>query len=118
MFLAALADGLDREPVEAMARTVARVHGIMTRAGVSEPLRVTAAYSDGEGITAFRWASDGRAPSLYWRQDAGGVVLASEPFDSREQGWREVPKGSVLMARPGAGVAVQPFVPEAAGLAA
>jgi glutamine amidotransferase len=112
LFLAALADSLDVAPVEAMARTLGRVRGIMLREKVVEPLRVAAAYTDGEGLSAFRWASDARAPSLYWRQDETGFVLASEPFDDRQRGWREMPQGSALLACPGGRVTVQPFAPE------
>lgn len=112
LFLAALADSLDTAPVEAMAHTLGRVHEVMQREEVVEPLRVAAAYTDGEDLHAFRWASDARAPSLYWRQDEAGFVLASEPFDDRQRGWREMPQGSALLARPGERVTVQPFAPE------
>jgi predicted glutamine amidotransferase len=84
----------------------------MLRAGIAAPLRVAAAHTDGEGLHAFRWASDARAPSLYWRRDEAGLVLASEPFDDRRRGWREMPQGSALVARPGGEVAVRPFAPE------
>ncbi len=112
LFLAALANSLDVAPIEALARTLGRVREIMQHAGVTEALRVAAAYTDGEALHAFRWASDGRAPSLYWRQDEAGFVLASEPFDDRQRGWQEMPQGSALVARLGSGVTVQPFAPE------
>ena len=111
LFLAALADGLGEDPAPAMARTLGRVLAIMRAAEVAEPLRVAAAYTDGEALHAFRWASDGRAPSLYWRRDEAGLVLASEPFDARERGWREMPQGSALAARSDGTVAVQDFAP-------
>jgi predicted glutamine amidotransferase len=84
----------------------------MLRAGIEAPLRIAAAYTDGEGLHAFRWASDAQAPSLYWRRDDVGLVLASEPFDDRQRGWREMPQGSALVACPGQEVAVQHFAPE------
>jgi predicted glutamine amidotransferase len=112
LFLAALAEGLDVTPIEAMARTLGQVRGIMLRAGIEAPLRIAAAYTDGEGLHAFRWASDAQAPSLYWRRDDVGLVLASEPFDDRQRGWREMPQGSALVACPGQEVAVQHFAPE------
>lgn len=100
IFLAALGAGLAEDPVGAMARTLAAVRGLMTGAGIGEPLRFAAAYTDGESLVAYRWACDGRPPTLYVRETRTGLVVVSEPIDNR-QGWREVPKGCALVARPG-----------------
>jgi predicted glutamine amidotransferase len=78
----------------------------MAEAGVSEPLRFTAAFTDGESLFAYRWASDGRPPSLYAREIGGNLLVVSEPIDDRTRGWREVPKGCALIAAPGRPVAV------------
>lgn len=101
LFLTALADGLNHDPVGAMARTLARVQRMMGEACIAEPLRMAAAYTDGERLHAFRWASDERPPTLYFREDRGGLILVSEPIDGRKEGWREVPKSCTLVARPG-----------------
>ena len=81
LFLAALSAGLAEAPVEAMATTLFRVHGLMREAGLREALRFTAAVTDGTNIYAYRWASDGRAPSLYWRQTPKNLIVVSEPID-------------------------------------
>jgi glutamine amidotransferase len=107
IFLAALADGLAADPIRAMARTLSRVCGLMAAAGIGEPLRFTAAFSDGRALFAFRWACDGHPPSLYYRETGTGLLIVSEPIDDRAQGWREVPKGCTLVARPGQAVALQ-----------
>jgi glutamine amidotransferase len=107
IFLAALAAGLAEEPVTAMARTLRQVRGLMIEAGIEEPLRFTAALTDGENLFAYRWACDGKPPTLYYRETAGHLLVVSEPIDERERGWQEVPKGCALVARPGAPVAVQ-----------
>jgi glutamine amidotransferase len=79
----------------------------MAEAGVSEPLRFTAALTDGEDLYAFRWACDGQPPSLYVRKADGGLIVVSEPIDGRKDGWREVPKGCSLIAKAGRPVEIQ-----------
>jgi predicted glutamine amidotransferase len=107
LFLAALGRGLADDPIRAMASTLAEVKRLMRRAGIDEPLRFTAALTDGAELHAFRWACDARPPSLYWRETATGLVVVSEPFDDPAQGWREVPKGCTLIARAGEPVRVE-----------
>lgn len=107
IFLAALAHGLAEDPVAAMARTLRTVKGFMAEAGIEEPLRFTAALTDGDHLWAFRWACDARPPTLYFRETADALVVVSEPIDGQRDGWREVPKGCTLVARRGAGVAVR-----------
>lgn len=101
IFLAALADGLAEDPVGAMQRTFSRVKNAMTVAGVDEPLRFTAALTDGQTLYAFRWACDANPPSLYYCETPNGLVLVSEPIDEELLVWREVPRGCSLIARPG-----------------
>jgi predicted glutamine amidotransferase len=107
IFLAALANGLAERPVEAMARTLKSVRALMEEAGVEEPLRFTASYTDGESLHAYRWACDGRPPTLYFRERDGNLLVVSEPIDGRAQDWREVPKGCCLIARRGAPPSVE-----------
>ena len=101
IFLIALANGLDADPVRAMAATLAQIAALMQAAGVTEALRLTAAIADGETLTAFRWASDAKAPSLYYQEANGDLLIVSEPLDSDREGWREIPQGCALVARPG-----------------
>ena len=108
IFLLALANGLEQDPVGAMARTLETVRGLMKEAGVSEPLRFTALLTDGETLTAYRWACDGRPPSLYFRDGPGGIVVVSEPIDGCREGWQVVPKGGTLRARHGSATVVTP----------
>ena len=107
IFLAAMADGLAADPVGAFARTLATVRRLMAEAGIAEPLRFTAAYTDGTQLYGYRWASDGRPPTLYFRETGGNLLVVSEPIDDRTMGWREVPKGCTLVARPGRPAAVE-----------
>jgi glutamine amidotransferase len=106
IFLLALANGLAEDPVGAMARTVETIRGLMQAASVTEPLRFTAVVTDGETLTAFRWACDSRPPSLYFREGPGGLVIVSEPIDGCREGWQVVPKGATLQARRGEPVVI------------
>ena len=99
LFLASFAYGLEADPIAGMAATLQAVHGLMLKAGLREALRFTAALTDGKDLYAFRWASDGRAPTLYWRQTGGNLIVVSEPLDGDKAQWREVPQGCVLVAR-------------------
>ena len=100
IFLAALGRGLEQDPVGAIRATLAEVKAAMRQAGVAEPLRFTATLTDGETIWAFRWSCDARPPSLYYKQDATGLRLVSEPIDAGDN-WQSVPRGTVLIARRG-----------------
>jgi len=99
IFLLALAQGLEDDPVSAMARTLKLIRGLMNDAGIDEALRFTAAFTDGESLFAYRWACDGQPPTLYFREAEGGLLVVSEPIDDKARGWREVPKGCSLVAR-------------------
>ena len=99
LFLAAFAFGLEHDPVGALLRTLAAVDGMMGEAGVTEPLRATLALTDGRDLHAIRWASDGRAPTLYYRHASHALMVASEPLDSDRAAWREVPQHGVLLSR-------------------
>jgi glutamine amidotransferase len=99
VFLAAFGHGLEADPVSAIARTLAKLVEIQTKAGIVEPLCFAACLSDGESIWAFRWSSDVRPPSLYIRTRADGTVIGSEPVDFGSD-WVEVPKfGYVVVKR-------------------
>ena len=100
IFLAALARGLEHDPVAAMTATLVEVHGLMTAAGITAALRFTAALTDGKWLWAFRWASDNRPATLYWRQDAAGLVVVSEPIDDALNGWNALPSGCALVSGP------------------
>ena len=99
IFLAALAHGLDQDPVAAISRTLAVIAGRMATAGVARALRFAAVHTDGRTLWAYRWSSDAKAPSLYWRRTEAGVVVVSEPMDDED--WTEVEPGTALVATTG-----------------
>ena len=106
IFLAALARMKTMDPVAAIASVLADVKALMQKACVCEPLRFTAALTNGRDIYAFRWACDDKAPTLYWRIKPKGLFIVSEPFDNERQNWQAMPQASVLIARAGEEVAI------------
>jgi predicted glutamine amidotransferase len=106
ILLAALADGLKYDPALAIGRTLGRIHALMLEAGITAPLRFTAALTDGDTLWAFRWASDDRPPTLYWRCDQRGLIVVSEPIDTGTQDWHAIPSGHFALAVPGEEVRV------------
>ncbi len=105
IFLILLPNGLGQDPDGAMAATLDAI-GPATDAG---PIRLKCVFSDGVQIYAYRYASDGRCPTLYVSGllDNGGVALASEPLDGRADRWTMVPANQlfVLPAQPAANAA-------------
>lgn len=109
VFLAAVANGLERDPVGAIMATLAQLKATMHRLRVQAPLRFTAAVSDGTRLWAFRWACDAKAPTLYYRQGSHGLVVASEPIDRVYDSWQEIPQGWGLIAEQGCAVQMEPL---------
>jgi ergothioneine biosynthesis protein EgtC len=102
IFLLLLANGLDENPHAACAKTVVFLQEIMSRAGEREPLRVTAALSDGKHIYALRHASDAAPETLYvrQRQRSEGMLVVSEPLDDGRDDWEAVPPQSFVTLGP------------------
>ena len=109
IFLAAAPDRAGVDPVGEVARVLSAVCGMMRDAGITEPLRFTAALSDGKTLYAFRWSSDCLAPSLYYLQGPDGIMVVSEPLDEHSSGWSEVPAGHVVVAQAGCPALCMPF---------
>ncbi len=103
LFFLLFANGLEEDPVGALSRSLAQVQDVMAEHGVTEPLRFTAALSDGRSIYAVRHASDQAPPSLYWRESDCGegraVSIVSEPLEQPET-WEAVPADRVLVVGP------------------
>ena len=98
LFLLLLDAGLAVDPERACNRTVAHLDQIASKCGVRPFFRQTCVFSDGASLYCYRYASDGRAPSLYVsRQFAGGgLVLASEPLDGQPDNWSAIRPNQVM----------------------
>lgn len=113
LFLIALGEGLDDDPQGAMERAVARLADLSMRRGSAPHVRATCAFSDGKRLYAIRHASDDLAPSLFhrWSARRGGRAVVSEPLETDEDDWQEVPQGSFCVFD-GADVTIRPFSPK------
>ena len=69
---------------------------LMRERDVEAPLRFAAVLADGERLHAFRFASDGKPPTLYLRSCKGGTIIASEPLCEGETGWQLLPDGALV----------------------
>ena len=92
-FLVALGNGLETDPLDAIARAIATFEALAPK---TPKFRMTAAFSDGEKLYAVRYASDDRAPTLYhrWSGSQKGRAVVSEPFDADSGVWQEIPDRS------------------------
>jgi len=109
VFLAILGAGGEQDPVGATSRTLSTIMDIVRASGTAEPVRFTAALTDGRDLYAFRFASNDTANSLYYRQVGDEVVIVSEPLDKERAEWKPVPPGHALIARGNKVFAPQPL---------
>jgi predicted glutamine amidotransferase len=98
LFLMLLGDGLDVDPRAACERLIATIARLQAAANVTQPFRMTAAWSDGSTIYAVRYGSDLAPPSLYTKRLANdaGTLVVSEPLDGVQSGWQAVPPQSFV----------------------
>jgi len=117
MFHLALSFGLEQNPIEGMARMVGFVESTGKKHGVPESMWMTVGLSDGKTLWAFRYASDGNAPTLFHsrevseliginpaiqdRLSANTRVVVSEPIGKFRDMWAEVPQGSSITIKDG-----------------
>lgn len=89
LFLLALAEGLDADPVGALARAAGQMQAMSRQRGTGPHLRLSAAFSNGERLFAVRSSSDEISPSLYYRfcEKRKGWTVVSEPLETDEEGW-------------------------------
>jgi len=128
-FYLALTLGLASDPKAAMERMVGLVEQSQAHVGISEPFRLTCAFSDGETIYAIRYSTDGKPKTLYHNRagkglsdvlyensdsEGKGTILLSEPIDDCPENWVSVPSGSFVTVRRG-DVRCEPFRPKAPG---
>ena len=125
-FLLALTFGLEADPLVALAQAAGFVEDAMQCNGIVEPLRLTAALTDGERVFAVRYSSDRASPSLFFGGASGvrdsegrlcvdgdddeSLLVVSEPLDRDFGNWTAVPEAQAVVAEPG-GVLVKAFTP-------
>lgn len=97
IFLATCGRGLNEDPFGAVCATIDDILNIMEEAGITQPLRFTAAFSDGRDIYGFRYSNDDQAPTLYHCNVEGCLLIVSEPLDQGEHDWQAVPQGHAII---------------------
>jgi glutamine amidotransferase len=128
MFHLALTHGLEQDPLTALSRMAATVERVGRENGEAESLWMTVGVTDGETIWAVRYASDGKAPTLYYSRAAEDLAalnpdlvrvlglraraVVSEPVGKFSEVWEAVPESTALRIRDGQ-VDVMPFRPAA-----
>src|SRR5215470_9861035 len=112
VFLAILGNGGDKDPVGATRSIISTLTDMVTTKDYKEPLRFTAALSNGKDLFAFRYAANDNANSLYYRESGDNLVVVSEPLDSDRAHWKPVPPGHAIVAEAGKPVALEPFLAE------
>ena len=119
LFLLALQFGLDRDPHAAFARTIRFVEDEARSRGLTPFIRFTAAFSCGRRLFAIRYASDGKAPTLFRArfESDSSICLVSEPFEDASRDWQPVPQSSFVVVEDGA-LTITPFLPVEASEAA
>lgn len=80
----------------ALNTVLGKVEGIMAGTGITDPLRFTAALSDGKNLYVTRYASDSLAPTVYFKCFGDSCIVVSEPLDDRDLDWEMVPQGHTL----------------------
>lgn len=130
-FFLALTFELEDDPPRAVERAVAFIEKIAKNLGVPHPMRMSVAVTDGESVWAFRYASIGTPPSLYFSTEVATLrkqfpevaafqalsdearLIVSEPLGERVGAWNEVPDSSYGVVRRGRDE-LRPFRPTAA----
>ncbi|MFJ6940126.1 class II glutamine amidotransferase [Streptomyces sp. NPDC101132] len=120
MFYLALTFGLEEDPPGAVARMVGLVEKTGRAHGVESPMQMTVAVTDGTTVWAFRYASAGKARSLYYSTRVDSLralhpdltflqevsdetrLVVSEPLGDLPGAWNEVPEHSYGVVHPGA----------------
>ena len=127
--------GLEEDPIAALERTVGLIEATATEHGVAPMVQGTFGISDGSSLWAVRYATEGRARSLFASAEVDSLhqlypdkkmwfttatsedrLIASEPFSDLPGVWHEIDESSGVIVRTGGvleHVRFRPRVPEA-----
>jgi predicted glutamine amidotransferase len=129
VFHLALTFGLERDPVGALETAVGVIEEAAGRRGVAGAVQASFGVSDGTNLWAVRYATEGRARSLFASADVDAVrrlhpdnprfqrlsaddrLIVSEPFSDLPGVWREIPQGTAVRVAAGGVLEERPFRP-------
>ena len=128
VFRLALTFGLEEDPIGALERTVGLIETTATKCGVAPMVQGTFGVSDGSTLWAVRYATEGKARSLFASADVDSLhslypekkmwfttatsadrLIASEPFSDLPGVWHEVDESSAVIVRGGGVLEHKPF---------
>ena len=131
VFRLALTFGLEEDPIRALERTVRLIETTATERGVAPMVQGTFGVSDGSSLWAVRYATEGRARSLFASADVDSLhelyperkmwfatatsddrLIASEPFSDLPGVWHEIDESSAVIVRSGGVLEHEPFRPQ------
>jgi glutamine amidotransferase len=126
MFFLALGFGLESDAIGALARMVGLVEETGRRHGVDQSMWMTVCASDGSSLWAVRYASDGKAPTLYYSRHLDDIahfhpevvdqlgptarLIVSEPIGAVSEVWATVPQSTAVVVS-GSEIDLRPFTP-------
>jgi len=129
VFQLALTLGLESDPIGALERAVALIESTARERDLVPLVQATFGVSDGESLWGVRYATEGRARSLFVSADVDAVrrlhpddrrlqrlsaddrLVVSEPFSDLPGVWEEVAQSSALVVRRGGVLEQRPFSP-------
>jgi glutamine amidotransferase len=127
-FFLALTFGLEEDPPAAVAKAVGYITKIGRENGIDHPVQMTVAVTDGKGLWAFRYSSEGNSRTLYYSTDKQTLkdmypndsrfdmfddesrFIVSEPLGNVPGVWNKVPESSCVTVN-GKSIEVTPFEP-------
>jgi predicted glutamine amidotransferase len=131
VFHLALTFGLEESPIDALELTVGLIEAVARRRGIAGAVQGTFGVSDGTTLWAVRYATEGRARSLFASADVDTLkglqpdnprlqrlsiddrIIVSEPFADLPGAWHEIPQGTAVTVRRGGALEQRPFHPRA-----
>ena len=97
LFLLLLQLGADVDFHRAANQVIEEVEQLQAAVKATDAFRFTAAFTDGRTLHAIRYASDDRAPTLFYQASSTGSVVVSEPLDDDHHTWTSVPQNHRLV---------------------
>jgi predicted glutamine amidotransferase len=135
VFQLALSLGLEDDPIGALERTVGLIEETARQRDVAGAVQATFGVSDGRALWAVRYATEGRARSLFASADVAAIrrlhpenprfqrlgrddrLIVSEPFSDLPGVWEEIPEATAVTVRPGGILEQRPFRPQRVAVA-
>jgi glutamine amidotransferase len=129
LFHLALTFGLEDDPIDALERTVGLVESTARRRGATAMVQGSFGVSNGRRIWAVRYATEGRARSLFSSADVATIrrlhpenprfaqmtpedrLIVSEPFSDLPGVWTEIRQGTAVTVEHGGQLEHRPFRP-------